>query len=500
MKGSDRASRGGGRRDTLFRDGYYARRAAKVRGIWLLSAALALLCTFITYPGIWYSDSYVRVTTGGAFLNAIVKTLTGHRAYLYTGNAFSLAPSFFMALSMGLTGHVGLYTFCQAFLFFAATFLLIRELTPGRWKLQAFLFACCPLIYGMSVYYEAGIGCVTGIAALILLIRRAGDEKGRGDRILEFLMVAFFSFVTFGYRTNALTVLPVLGWAVIRIRADRKRKGAVLLALLLGLGMIKGIPWIFDVHSDSTASAGIVWEMLTAIQRIPEEERGEYEDYLDELGGEGATRAALSQSTEDTAGSFMWGDDLGMGKLSAPGATAGAVRKYAELMFRRPGEWWGVKRDVIARSLGLTWTLDYSEYNYDRWGQMAEYGMNDSAQRRAFHDSFTAVCGGLGWLTLHPWVSFLLTLILTGTAWLRKEPGRSLHALVAWTAAFYYLAYLLDTPAYDYRYFYPSLYLMMILDAALLLDWGRQAVRRIRGRGGKGGEGLAAAGGHSRVQ
>ena len=102
-------------------NGYYKRQIAENRGLWGWSVIFALLCTFISYPGIWYSDSYVRVTTGGAVLNAMVKTLTGHRFMLDTGNAFTIIPSFFMAISQGLTGHVGLYTFAQAFAFFAAS-------------------------------------------------------------------------------------------------------------------------------------------------------------------------------------------------------------------------------------------------------------------------------------------------------------------------------------------------------------------------------------------
>ena len=240
--------------------GYYGKRIAANRPVWTWSAVFALLCTLISYPGIWYSDSYVRVTTGGAVLNAIVKTLTGHRAPVYTGNAFTVVPSFFMAISQGLTGHVGLYTFAQAFAFYAATFLLIRELNPRGRRWQSVLFAVCPLIYGMAVYYEAGIGCVTGIAGLILLFRRVGEEKSRGDRVIEFLLVMLFSFITFGYRTNALTIVPVLVFFLLRLKTAGKIKSMTLLAMVLGLFWTKGLPWIFDVRSLSTASAGIVWE------------------------------------------------------------------------------------------------------------------------------------------------------------------------------------------------------------------------------------------------
>ena len=460
--------------------GYYRKRIAENRAVWAWSAALALLCTLISYPGIWYSDSYVRVTTGSAVLNAVVKTLTCHRAPLETGNAFTIVPSFFMAFSQGLTGHFALYTFGQAFAFFAAAFLLIRELNPRGRKLQSVLFAVCPLIYGMSVYYEAGIGCVTGIVGLMLLFRRIGEEKSREDRIIEFLLVMFCSFVTFGYRTNALTTVPVLLFFLWRLKTTGKMKSLTLLALIMGLLWTKGLPWIFDVHSLTTASAGIVWEMLTAVQRMPAEEQEKYLDYLDEIGGEGATRAALATSTEDTAGNFMWGEPLGIRKMSAPGATMTAVRKYLQLMVQKPGVWWGVKRDVILRSMGVTGRLDYSEYNYNRWDSMGAYGFNDSRQRQAFYDSFMTVCGGLGFLTLRPWVSFLISAVLWGIAQMQKAGFRHRYSFVFWLAAFYYLAYLLDTPAYDFRYFYPSFFLLSILDVSIFWNGVRAFRQKIR--------------------
>ena len=134
-------------RKALSFHGYYGSRIAAHGGLFLWSAALALLATFISYPGIWYSDSYVRVTTGGAVLNAVIKTLTGHRAYLNTDNAFTIVPSFFMAFSQGLTGHVGLYTFLQAFAFFAATAAYSASVRPGHCSSQAWNLGkgCLPI-------------------------------------------------------------------------------------------------------------------------------------------------------------------------------------------------------------------------------------------------------------------------------------------------------------------------------------------------------------------
>lgn len=455
--------------------------------LWAWSAALALLCTLISYPGIWYSDSYVRVATGEAVLNAVVKMLQGHRTLLETHNAFSLIPSFFMAVSLGITGHVALYTFAQAFAFFVAVFLLIREVSPPGWKGQRVLFAVCPLIYGASVYYEANIGSAVGMIVLILLFRRIEEKKTRGERIAEFCLIAFASLVTFGYRTNALTILPVLLFYLWKTQKKKMRRFLPVLALACGLLLAWLIPAIVGVRSESNGSVGFIWEIVTAIQRMEPEDQAACQDYLDEIGGEGTTRALIESSTEVSANSFMWGDAMNPGKLSAPGSLGKVVGKYLRLLWEHPREWLSVKKDFVLRAMGGRERLDFSEYNYNRWESMDQYGFNDSLQRRLFHRSYVRINELLGFYTCRPWVPFLISLIMILIERFRKGEKRGLYTLLFWMAAFYYGAYLIVIVGFELRFFYPALLLMMILDCAVVLEWIRalsQALRRNNKRSG----------------
>ena len=458
----------------------FGRSLLNLKGIWLWSAALALLCTLISWPGIWYSDSYVRVDTASAILDAIAKTLTGHRYHLETGNWFTVIPSFFIAVSLGLTDRAVLYIFGQAFAFFAATFLLIRELNPTGRKLLYVLFACFPLIYGMSVYLEAGIGCVTGMAALILLFRRTGVTQTRGDRILEFLLVAFSSFVMVGYRTNAVSVIPVLLYYLLRMRTRKSRKALAVLALALGIAFTRGVPLIFDVHSQSVSSSGFIWEMLTVIGRMEPAAQEKYAGYLDGLGGEGSTLAALEESNDTTAESFMYGGNLGIDQMSAPGATKTVVLKYLQLILEKPAEWFSVKMEMASRTLGLSQPLGTAEYDYDRWGRMKDYGMQDTPYRRAFYDSCVFVTSALGFLTARPWVLFLLSAALLLLNRRRKGADQKTALILFWSAAWYYLVYVLDPIYFQFRYFYPSFYLLIILDASVLRSLAGSLIRKLR--------------------
>ena len=233
--------------------------------VWAWSLILAIACTFISYPGIWYSDSYVRVTTAEAVANAIEKTLIGRGKPLETGNAFTVIPSFFMALSYAAMGQFGLYTLIQAFGLFAAVFLLIQEMNPPFQKTLAVLLGLSPIIYGASVYFEANVGSLIGLIMLILLFRRAGKEKDRADRAAEFLLVTLSSLITFGYRTNALTVVPVLTvYLFLSCRKNIMKKMLILCALILGIVLTWLIPAVFQVHGESNAIRLLLgWFLVT---------------------------------------------------------------------------------------------------------------------------------------------------------------------------------------------------------------------------------------------
>lgn len=449
--------------------------------LWAWSAMLALLCTLISYPGIWYSDSYVRVTTGEAVLNAVVKMLQGHRALLETHNAFSLIPSFFIAASLGATGHVAFYTFAQAFAFFAAIFLLIRELCPPGWKLQCVFFAVCPLIYGASVYYEANIGSAVGMIVLILLFRRISEKKTQGERIIEFCLIAFASLVTFGYRTNALTILPVLLIYLWKTQKKKMQRFLPVLAVACGLLLAWLIPVIVGVHSESNGSVGFIWEIVTAIQRMEPEDQAACQDYLDDISREGTTREFIESSTEVSANSFMWSEAMNSAELSAPGTMGRVAGKYLRLLWEHPREWFSVKKDFVLRALGLREKLDFSEYDYNRWESMDQYGFNDSLQRRLFHRSYVRTNELLGFYTCRPWVPFLISLIMILIERFRKNKKRGLYTLLFWMAAFYYGAYLIVIVGFELRFFYPALLLLMMLDCAVMLEWILalfQAIRR----------------------
>ena len=176
----------------------------KNKKIWaylLLAVVLAGVCTYITYPGIYYSDSYTRWYLAE-------NILAGNSENLHNG--LSVFPQYIMALVYKISGEYGLFSFIQAAAFYFTSFLVIDKLCAKVKWLWLLLFIACPLFYGFSVYLEMSVGVVAGVNIFILLALRTSAvlEKGRwGARLLLMLGYAASYFIIFGFCIGPIIII-----------------------------------------------------------------------------------------------------------------------------------------------------------------------------------------------------------------------------------------------------------------------------------------------------
>ena len=128
------------------------------------AAILSIYFTFVSYPGVLYSDSYGRWDTAKYLVATL---LSGNKTAITSW--LSITPQFFMAVCYALTGAYGFYTLVQAFFFFLSSFLVIDRFTSQCKLATCILFCLCPLFYGFSVYHESSVGCVIGLNFALLL-------------------------------------------------------------------------------------------------------------------------------------------------------------------------------------------------------------------------------------------------------------------------------------------------------------------------------------------
>ncbi len=450
---------------------YYIEKCKKNWYLMIIGFVLAGICTAITSPGIMYADSYGRVNFTYTVIDCIKKTLTGQGNMITARSWLTITPSFFIAISRLFTGNIILYTFTQAFAFFLVSLLLVKRLNTHYAALQYILIALCPLYYAVSVYYEAGIGCVTGIVMLILLLSTADRCVTRFDIILNWILTAVASFITFGYRANAFTIIPPLFVCVFFV-VKRKSIGKICLiaAIMIGLSGTMLLPAVFHIDTMSSYSTGFVWEMFTTIQNMAPGKQEQYMDFLDEIGGAGSTEEALALSSVSTVNSFLGCSRFDMITLSEEGNGSTAVRKYFELWRKEPKACLQTKWEFVKKTAGIGEPVNCWEYGYNIYDRMDELGFRDWKPREMFVNSYLGFHRHISVLR-YPWFVYLITLLMVIWTWIRRDSRRQLYFWIFAIAVFYYGAFILNTQSFELRYFYPSLYLVAIMDTAIFMDW-----------------------------
>lgn len=458
-------------------ESFYKKKLNENIAIIMVCLIVAILCLLISYPGILYSDSYGRVDTAKKLRESINLLLAGRRSEMPLIECWiTMVPSVFIALSIMFTGNIAAYTLAQCFSFFLVTFLLIKRLGASCKWLQYIFILINPLFYGIAVYYEAGVGCITAITVMALVLSSGASEKNILDTVIDVTLLIFASFVAFGYRANAFTVIPVIVVYILVQKWESIRKIWMLFAIVAGLVMVAFVPKILNVDTMGSGGAGFVWDMLTAINRMEPKKQEQYVDYLDELAGEGSTASALKINSEYSVLGFM-PSKIDAYAMSADGATKMILKKYLNFIIKEPKAYLDTKWMYAKKTLGIQYEILAGEYEYNLIERMWEWGINDTMERLLFYRKFYAVTDLLAWLILHPWKVFVASAALIAYKWKKQQKSRDVYLFLFGLAVFYYGAFLINAQSFELRYFYPSLYLMWIMDMGILFDllmsfWG----------------------------
>jgi hypothetical protein len=418
-----------------------------------IAGLAAAYFTLVYYPGILYSDSYVRWQ---------------YALGLWQGRAstfFSIGPSLWMAATYGLTENFAAYTVLQSFLFFLSILLLVRRAAgvEGWWLLvPAVALVSLPLYGGYSVFHEAGIGATVAMNFLLLLL---STERAQQLRTLPLLadgaLLLFVLFNLFAYRQNALTLLPPAIYLLWRAAGSRVARLVRLGALVGAVALVQIVPRVLPYSQQDASGISFAWEIARTLQRL---HAPEYSHFLDDYGN---TEGALRGRLDDDIWSGLFGPDaLDYAKIGSPSAAAQVKQDYLRLARAEPLAVLATKWDTWMRVVGIGRPLFFFEFDENRWNRLQEFGGRQTSLR---HRSFERVGGMMSAAILRtPWAVFLVGIAAT-FAGIRLIPaGRRVFISIIVFAAFYYSAFLVTAPAYEFRYFFPAFCLVSTVVLALV--------------------------------
>ena len=183
------------------------------------------------------------------------------------------------------------------------------------------------------------------------------------------------------------------------------------------------------------------------------------------------TKIELDVTNGNTVNGFLDSENgITRGNLSAKGNPIKILGKYINIILSEPKLYFKVKAEFTVRTLGISKPINYAEFNYNRYNIMKNYNFNDSAVREKFVNAYEKTNNIFGFFTRRPWFVFLVSILLVGIKWKQKDEKTRFYVVLLMLSIFYYGAYIINTQSFEIRYFYPSLYLCMILDVAIVMD------------------------------
>lgn len=439
---------------------------------------LALFLTFLTYPGIMYSDSYerVRVTTD---LKVNLKQLVlGQDVSHSIPSWLTITPSFFILFFKTISGNIAFYTFFQCFFFLLAVYVFSDLVAPKRYRtLNKIILTFIPVTLGFGVFYEPGVGSVTAILIILTVVWKWQLFKTKLDKIITVLVLTFVSFICFGYRANAITIFPVLLMTVLIIEKDILKRLILMSSIVFGLLLTVIIPKLLRIDTMSSYAASFIWETVSVIQQLPSDKQIKYQTYLDDIFGKGITQRAVKNNVlfeqSSSVNPILWGKPFTTTDISNKNNGRRVLVKYFNIIKQEPATYFKVKKEFVFRTLGINRLIDVKGYIYNQSNRMKLLNFSDSPQRKIFID-FVQAFMMASWITRAPWLVFIMALglILIRRFVLHKEPKVSLniYELSFMVAVFYYGAFLLNTQAFEFRYFFPSWLILVLIIIPILIE------------------------------
>lgn len=246
--------------------------------------------------------------------------------------------------------------------------------------------------------------------------------------------------------------------------------------ILAGFLLVSVIPKAVNINTMSSYIGGFIWEIISVIQTMDEDDQQEYVDYLDDIFGEGVTAVAVGQSTYEEfhsdINSIWWGNPFDINEISQKENVRAVLKKYFGMMQEKPSTFFITKGRFMAHTMGINMPLRFVAYPYNEWDNMHDYGFNDSRQRETLVEYINAYMEFMCVFRM-PWilfaVAFILIVIWRGK-YLENKKEMTMQEASFLIALFYYGAYILNTQSFEFRYFFPSWVLLFFVMISLVIE------------------------------
>lgn len=382
--------------------------------------------------------------------------------------------SYFQAATYALTGSFGFYTLLQATAFYFAIGIQLRMLIGEKsfhlgyvsfrvWNLVAVAICLVPAVYVFPLMLtdSAPVYCL-----LVAGIWLCGSRLGyKAKALLGFATV----LLCVGIRVNSAVLfgLVMVGFLIKAIQS--KDKVWAIGASVIMAGCLAGawLPGAVSPVKYNAGTLGMVWE-LTGMASQDKSLRQKLSAY-------GDVDEAMHRFGEPYLNSIVWDRNPPFPAQKIAGQYAKEITSlYFETAFQEPIHFAKNKWKWVSRTLGISDKLITSSrgvHGVDARTQ--SLGGRETYWHNRLRSSFFQTTDRLGFVSRCPWFAFFISIILLVITKVTALPMRHAIGMVA-IAAGYYSSFCINTQAFEFRYWAPSLYLLLILMIGLFINiaWG----------------------------
>ena len=423
----------------------------------VFSLIYALVLSFSFYPGILFSDSY------GRWKAAIGLATEGLDAISYIDTRSPLAPLLFMTPAYRLSGEIGLFHFCQSFLFSLTLFHFARVFCKS-WltMLLTSLILLLPINFVYSVF--SSYDSLLAIVLLNIFVLLYKFEKN----LFEGLLLGTLIAVAIGTRFPALLMLPVLLFAMFRLRDRYLRLSGYVTSMTVTIVLTTAVlvtPSMVNFRQPQENKSmawnanplfdGIAWEYQNFATKWSSLENDQF------LARIGVSKEDLRSFSYSSILDNDWSGQKFIDSIPAS-ERWNLLRLYTRFALENPVLFVWEKAKYGADLMGVYKPI--KDYEIGKWRDapwwrpaFEELGFESNERKERLIDTYFGFMTSIGSFFLRP---ILVFTSLFGIALvLRSREAAVLYSVGAVTV--YYLAYAINSPSHELRYFYPVVYLFM---------------------------------------
>lgn len=420
----------------------------------LICFIIAFGMTLSVYPFIGLADGFHRWKLALEIID---------NGKIVSESLMSPVLPYFKAFTYLLTNNYGLFTFIQCILFYLSIGFLVKDclkdrfIVVGKFKIGLWLLVSIILLLIPTVNVFPAM-LTDSAPVFVILVSFFIVAQSKLTSWLKFAIELILTALCIGIRINSFVLFGMLVFGLLWELLMKKKKtliitlGAIFLGTIIGLVLLPKL----NPSSFNSSTLGMVWELT----EITAENDNEY--LYQQLKEYGDIDEAIQRIGDPYLNALVWDNNPPFSAYSIAGEYSKDIAKlYIYTAIQYPKQFFMCKLDFMFKSLGCTSKLISSSrgiHGVDKLSQT--YGgvptkIQDDIRRAYIYFTDDLI----SFIALRPITLITISLIFNILLTIGK---RKRYWLLSVIGIGYYSSFLINTQAYEFRYWAPSFYILLI--------------------------------------